>query len=419
MTMKLTTGILAMAMVVGGSVATKVVAQDADAIDNARSTAKALQQTQGNDPNPTPAAAGVPAKAKPAPGAPAGAIKPAETLLRVFVHHNQPQHVKVVPDADSVQIEISSSQSVTPRLSKLNSPDRVVVELPETVMASSQSKISVGSDGVKGVRIGMDGKTPPTTSVVIDLEKPLAYELTPGSAGKVILTLHSQPAAPSEAKNDPAPPLKVSHPAPVQVSSPVLAGKAATAATLPTATAKSAILAPKVADVKPSAAKATAPASKPEPILQAQVESPAKIAASAPKAAEPAANSVSPVVGAPLSASAKNAVEPKQPKPEEKAKQKKWSMTGKRDPFFSPVVQQNGSGCSTGKKCLDIGAINLRGVVKSDAGFIAVVTNSLNKAYFLRENDPVFNGFVVKITGDSVVFKETIQDKVGKSFTRE
>ena len=94
-------------------------------------------------------------------------------------------------------------------------------------------------------------------------------------------------------------------------------------------------------------------------------------------------------------------------------------MSGKRDPFFSPVVQQSGSGCATGKKCLEINAINVRGVVKSDNGFIAVVTNNLNKAYFLRENDPVFNGYVVKITGDSVVFQETIQDKLGKSFTRE
>jgi hypothetical protein len=107
---------------------------------------------------------------------------------------------------------------------------------------------------------------------------------------------------------------------------------------------------------------------------------------------------------------------PKQPKPEDK----KWAMTGKRDPFFSPVVQQaGGSGCSTGKKCLEIGQINLRGVVKSDSGFIAVVTNNMNKAYFLHENDPVFNGYVVKITGDSVVFQETMQDKLGKSFTRE
>lgn len=106
----------------------------------------------------------------------------------------------------------------------------------------------------------------------------------------------------------------------------------------------------------------------------------------------------------------------KKPQPEEK----KWAMNGKRDPFFSPVVQQaGGSGCSTGKKCLEIGHINVRGVVKSDTGFIAVVTNDLNKAYFLRENDPVFNGYVVRITGDSVVFQETVQDKLGKPFTRE
>ena len=95
-------------------------------------------------------------------------------------------------------------------------------------------------------------------------------------------------------------------------------------------------------------------------------------------------------------------------------------MTGKRDPFLSPVVNHmGGSGCSTGKKCLAIEQINLRGVVRSDAGMIAVVSNELNKAYFLRENDPVFNGYVVKITGDSIVFKQTFQDRLGKSSTRD
>jgi hypothetical protein len=98
----------------------------------------------------------------------------------------------------------------------------------------------------------------------------------------------------------------------------------------------------------------------------------------------------------------------------------KNSANGRRDPFLSPVVSHaGGSGCSTGKKCLEIGAINLRGVVRSQNGFIAVVSNGLNKAYFLRENDPVFNGYVMKITGDSIVFQETLQDRLGKSFTRE
>ena len=136
-------------------------------------------------------------------------------------------------------------------------------------------------------------------------------------------------------------------------------------------------------------------------------------------APKPAAKTVAPTkisADAKTADAGKGADASKTPKPEEK----KWAMSGKRDPFFSPVVQQpSGPGCSTGKKCLDIGQINLRGVVKSENGFIAVVTNSLNKAYFLRENDPVFNGYVVRITGDTVVFQETVQDKLGKALTRE
>ena len=144
--------------------------------------------------------------------------------------------------------------------------------------------------------------------------------------------------------------------------------------------------------------------------------SPKKKAAAAPKASAPAVASSSNPAGMSSSEVAKADDE----EAIKDAQDKKWSMSGKRDPFISPVVSHaGGSGCSTGKKCLEIGAIDLRGVVHSDGGFIAVVTNSLNKAYFLRENDPVFDGYVVKITGDSIVFKETMQDRLGKSFTRE
>jgi Tfp pilus assembly protein PilP len=92
-----------------------------------------------------------------------------------------------------------------------------------------------------------------------------------------------------------------------------------------------------------------------------------------------------------------------------------------RDPFLSPVVAMGvgGSGCSSGKRCLAIDQIALKGVVKSEAGMIAVVVNAMDKAYFLRENDPVFNGYVVKITGDSIIFKETFRDRLGKALTRD
>ena len=193
-----------------------------------------------------------------------------------------------------------------------------------------------------------------------------------------------------------------SAPAMVPAKAPV---KAATAPAKATATAP-AQAAAKPQDKKQTATKTQSPmapkaAKKPELKVAAkpEVKAGAKAAASTPKPASSEAEAVN---------------------PDKPTEDKKYSMTGKRDPFISPVVnRQGGSGCSTGKKCLDIEQIALHGVVKSDNGMIAVVTNGLNKAYFLRENDPVFNGYVVKITVDSIVFKETLQDRLGKPFTKD
>lgn len=98
---------------------------------------------------------------------------------------------------------------------------------------------------------------------------------------------------------------------------------------------------------------------------------------------------------------------------------KKFAVA-RRDPFVSPVVTHiENTGCTTGKRCLTPGQVSLKGVVRSENGMIAVVVNSMNKAYFLRENDPIFNGYVLRITGDSIVFKENFQDNLGKPRTRE
>ena len=95
---------------------------------------------------------------------------------------------------------------------------------------------------------------------------------------------------------------------------------------------------------------------------------------------------------------------------------------GKRDPFVSLAVvraQQVGASCGTGKRCLVIDQVDLKGVVKTPSGMIAMVENQAKKAYFLRESDPVYNGYVLKITGDSVIFKETSVDNQGRSQTRD
>jgi hypothetical protein len=95
---------------------------------------------------------------------------------------------------------------------------------------------------------------------------------------------------------------------------------------------------------------------------------------------------------------------------------------GKRDPFISPVVSRPSGpvpGCATGKRCLVIDQMVLKGVVQTANGMIAVVANSANKAYFLREKDPVFNGYVLRISAEAVVFKENTVDRIGRTGTRE
>ena len=191
----------------------------------------------------------------------------------------------------------------------------------------------------------------------------------------------SAPAAAVRPAAQPAPSVKPAQPAPPAKGAPVTAKSVAIA---PKAT-------PKVGVVVPAA----------KPKVEPKVSA---ISVAKPEEPKPAV-----------------AVEDKKVPVEPKKEEKTYSSIGKRDPFISPVISRSmsGSGCNTGKRCLAVDQIALTGIVKSDSGMIAVVVNALNKAYFLRENDPVFNGYVVKITGDTIVFKETIQDKLGKPFERE
>lgn len=116
----------------------------------------------------------------------------AETpALPAASQRNELQRVNVVRGADEIRVEISARGQVTPKLSTADSPARLILDLPGTVMATGQSRIGIGSDGVKGVRIAMDGHTPPTTRLVIDLEHACRYELNSSADGKLVLTLHT------------------------------------------------------------------------------------------------------------------------------------------------------------------------------------------------------------------------------------
>ena len=94
---------------------------------------------------------------------------------------------------------------------------------------------------------------------------------------------------------------------------------------------------------------------------------------------------------------------------------------GHRDPFVSPVVDRAHTPivCTgSGKQCLEVGEVSLHGVVRGPTGFIAVVVNG-EHTYFLRENDPLANGQVERITKDSIILRERYFDDAGRAVTRQ
>ena len=102
--------------------------------------------------------------------------------------------VNVVRTDDGVSVEINARGAVKPHLSTLENPARLVVDLPNTVIASSPRLIDVYSDGVKAVRLGTDGQTTPNTRIVIDLMQACRYELVPGSDNQMIVKLYTKTA---------------------------------------------------------------------------------------------------------------------------------------------------------------------------------------------------------------------------------
>ena len=110
----------------------------------------------------------------------AGAQTPGSEATRATL-----EKVTVVRGDGGVSVEMTTKGVIAPKVETLSSPDRLVVNLPNTLLATSAGNISVGNAGVRGLRMGMDASG--TTRVVLDMERPSKYELVPGQ--KLILKI--------------------------------------------------------------------------------------------------------------------------------------------------------------------------------------------------------------------------------------
>lgn len=87
----------------------------------------------------------------------------------------------------------------------------------------------------------------------------------------------------------------------------------------------------------------------------------------------------------------------------------------RRDPFKSLIIGQNRQAprgpLPEGIAGLLIDEIDLTGIFKTSRGFIAqVVASNKAKSYLLREGDQLYDGDVVGISQNEVVFKQIVND---------
>jgi Tfp pilus assembly protein PilP len=102
----------------------------------------------------------------------------------------------------------------------------------------------------------------------------------------------------------------------------------------------------------------------------------------------------------------------------------KYEAKGRRDPFrsldVSATIQASTAPAvrAPGLRGQLVSEINLAGIVKSKNQYMAMATGYRGKTYFLQPNDDLYDGKVIEIKSDAVIFSQTLTDGQGKRLSQ-
>jgi type IV pilus assembly protein PilQ len=102
------------------------------------------------------------------------------------------REISVARGSDALNIEISGSGPMTAKTMKLTNPDRVVVDIPNSVLQGRAREIAVNSSDVKSVRVGRFQEG--TTRVVVDMAQMREFRILP-EGNKLVLSLRENSSA--------------------------------------------------------------------------------------------------------------------------------------------------------------------------------------------------------------------------------
>ncbi len=156
-----------------------------------------------------------PINASSLPAAPAAApasSSPAKSQEPVLV-----EKVSVHSQQGVLKVEIQASGRLAYETRILSNPTRLVIDLPQSVLATRQRSVPVTHNLVAGLRMAQFQAEPPVTRVVVDLKDVIPYEVNPTPEGLQI-TLGASTGAAAAFETSPAEP-EPAKPEPVMVAS--------------------------------------------------------------------------------------------------------------------------------------------------------------------------------------------------------
>src|SRR5215472_17236522 len=108
----------------------------------------------------------------------------------------QVRNVSVSRGQQAIDIEISGNGPLTSKTMKLTSPDRVVLDIPNSVLEGRPRTIDIGSNGIRDVRIARFQDDPPTTRIVVDMAAVRDFDVLP-SGNRLVLRVNATAGAPA------------------------------------------------------------------------------------------------------------------------------------------------------------------------------------------------------------------------------
>lgn len=100
-----------------------------------------------------------------------------------------------------------------------------------------------------------------------------------------------------------------------------------------------------------------------------------------------------------------------------------YNPEGRRDPFVS-LLRRGGTAAGPGARAaglagLGAGEVTLRGTIKGETGYLAILQGADNRTYIVRAGDKLFDGTIRSITQNDVVILQQVNDPLSLEKQRE